>query len=200
MNATTDPRHLGVDSFGRRVKARRKAIKLTLADLALLSSVSASTISKVENGIVSPTYDVIMKLAQGLGADVSDMFGSTASVPPGERGPSGWRVIGRKNEYELIETENYEHHYLCSVFKSKRMVPIIARLKADSITKFGELIKHGGEEFIYVLKGRITLHSEFYTPAELGEGDYAYLDSRMGHAYLRSGDADATVLCICADQ
>ena len=53
-------------SFGRRLKARRKARHLTLNELSNLSNVSASTISKVENGAVSPTYDVILKLARGL--------------------------------------------------------------------------------------------------------------------------------------
>ncbi len=66
MNAPDTVAGQTAAEFGKRFKARRKAQKLTLTELAHLSSVSASTISKVENGAVSPTYDVILKLARGL--------------------------------------------------------------------------------------------------------------------------------------
>lgn len=187
-------------TFGKRLKARRKAQKLTLTELAQLSSVSASTISKVENGVVSPTYDVIQKLAHGLSSSVSDMFGDTALEPAAKtRGPSGWRMIGRKDEYELLETDNYAHFYLCSNLRTKSMVPCVVHIKAGSLTEFGTLIQHGGEEFVYVLKGEIEIHSEFYTSEKLGEGDYAYLDSTMGHAYVRGSDTEAVILCVCAE-
>ena len=187
-------------SFGRRLKARRKARHLTLNELSNLSNVSASTISKVENGAVSPTYDVILKLARGLSVPVGDMFGGEDAAAPVGGGPSGWQAIGRKGESERIETGNYVHHYLCSNLKMKSMVPCLVHLKAGSVTAFGALTRHSGEEFIYVLNGRVELHSEFYATAVLEEGDYAYLDSTMGHAYVREGRADATILCICAGQ
>lgn len=187
-------------TFGKRFKARRKAQKLTLTELARLSNVSASTISKVENGVVSPTYDVIQKLAHGLSSSVSDMFGDAALEPAAKtRGPSGWRMIGRKDEYELLETENYAHFYLCSNLRIKSMVPCVVHIKAGSMTEFGALVQHGGEEFVYVLKGEIEIHSEFYTSEKLGQGDYVYLDSTMGHAYVRGSDAEAVILCICAE-
>ncbi len=187
------------ESFGKRLKSRRKARQLTLSELSQLSNVSASTISKVENGAVSPTYDVILKLANGLSTPVGEMFGDVEPGKPSE-GPRGWQTIGRKGESERIDTANYEHHYLCSNLKMKSMVPVVVNIKAGSVEEFGELTRHSGEEFIYVLKGTIELHSEYYAPAVLSEGDYAYLDSTMGHAYLRGGKGEATILCICAGQ
>ena len=198
MNAPDTVAGQTAAAFGKRFKARRKAQKLTLTELAQLSSVSASTISKVENGAVSPTYDVILKLARGLSSSVSEMFGEPLEPAASIRQPSGWQMIGRKDEYELLETDNYEHFYLCSNLRTKSMVPCVVHIKAGSLTEFGALIQHGGEEFVYVLKGEIEIHSEFYTSEKLGEGDYAYLDSTMGHAYVRGSDAEAVILCVCA--
>lgn len=188
------------ETFGKRLKAKRKANGLTLIELAKLSSVSASTISKVENGGVSPTYDVILKLAAGLSASVSEMFGESASTPEKGPSPSGWQVVGRPDECDLLDTENYEHRYLCSNLRTKIMVPVLVKIKAKSITEFGELMRHGGEEFVFVLKGQVEIHSEFYSTAVLNKGDFAYLDSTMGHAYVSGSDEDAEILCICAGQ
>ncbi|MDA7430092.1 XRE family transcriptional regulator [Primorskyibacter aestuariivivens] len=188
------------ETFGQRLKAKRKARNLTLTELATRSSVSASTISKVENGGVSPTYDVILKLAAGLSIPVSAMFGETISESNEGPRPTGWQVVGRPDEYDLLDTKNYEHRYLCSSLKTKRLLPVLVRIKAGSIAEFGELVRHDGEEFIYVLRGTVELHSEFYATVVLNVGEYAYLDSTMGHAYVSGSKEDAEILCICAGQ
>lgn len=200
MNVSARTAQPEEETFGQRLKARRKAHGLTLTELAARSSVSASTISKIENGGVSPTYDVILKLAAGLSISVSEMFGET--IPDSNEGPrpTGWQVVGRPDECDLLDTENYEHRYLCSNLKTKRLLPVLVRIKARSIAEFGELVRHEGEEFIYVLRGKIELHSEFYATVVLNVGEYAYLDSTMGHAYVSGTDEDAEILCICAGQ
>lgn len=186
------------NSFGARLKARRKAQSMTLTELAKLSSVSASTISKVENDAVSPTYEVIVKLARGLSATISEMFGEPTQSAPVGRAPQGWQVVGRKGEGEKIETETYDYLYLCSELLVKSMVPCIVRIKAGTLGEFGPLARHRGEEFVYVLKGKIELHTEFYSATVLNEGDFTYIDSTMGHAYLKASDEDAVVLGVCA--
>ena len=186
-------------AFGVRLKARRKTNQLTLTELSVLAKVSASTISKIENGAVSPTYDVILRLANGLSMSVNEMFGDSLERAT-TNGPSGWQLIGRKEEFEALDTDNYAHHYLCSNLKMRSMVPVLVKIKAGSISEFGELTTHSGEEFVYVLEGKVEVHSEFYAAATLNKGDYAYLDSTMGHAYIRGSEQEATILCVCAGQ
>ena len=79
------------------------------------------------------------------------------------------------------------------------MIPLISRIRSRTLEEFGELIRHAGEEFVYVLEGAIEVHSEFYDPITLQAGEYIYLDSEMGHGYLVTGGFDAaTVLAVCA--
>jgi len=68
------------------------------------------------------------------------------------------------------------------------MVPIVAEVRARSLDEFGPLLRHGGEEYFLVTSGRVAVHTEFYAPEILGEGDGIYLDSTMGHAYLNAGE------------
>jgi quercetin dioxygenase-like cupin family protein len=79
------------------------------------------------------------------------------------------------------------------------MIPIITRIRARSASEFGDLVRHQGEEFIYVLEGRIEVHSEFYDPVTLAVGQGIYIDSSMGHAYVvADGDDEALVLGVCS--
>jgi transcriptional regulator with XRE-family HTH domain len=52
--------------LGRRVRAARQAQDLTLETASRLCGVSRSTLSKVENGLMSPTFDVLQKIVLGL--------------------------------------------------------------------------------------------------------------------------------------
>jgi hypothetical protein len=79
------------------------------------------------------------------------------------------------------------------------MIPIITRIRAKSLAEFGELVHHPGEEYIHVLEGSIEIHTEFYDPVTLKQGESIYIDSNMGHAYIvGEGCSEATALGICS--
>lgn len=80
---------------------------------------------------------------------------------------------------------------------NKHLVPIIAEPHARSRAEFGELVRHEGEEFVYVLAGTVDLHTDLYAPARLEAGDSMYFDSRTGHAYIAVGLKRCRVLSIC---
>jgi quercetin dioxygenase-like cupin family protein len=79
------------------------------------------------------------------------------------------------------------------------MIPVITRVRAKSVEEFGDLVHHSGEEFIYIVSGRIVVHTEFYDPVTLEAGESIYIDSNMGHAYVTAEDCDeAVVLGVCS--
>jgi hypothetical protein len=99
-----------------------------------------------------------------------------------------------------ISTPTYDYEYLCADLREKRMVPIIARVRAKSIDEFEEPVRHAGEEFIFVLEGCIEVHLQFYTTVVLGVGQGIYLDSSMGHAYVAKDCDSALVLAVCSSE
>jgi mannose-6-phosphate isomerase-like protein (cupin superfamily) len=80
------------------------------------------------------------------------------------------------------------------------MVPILTRIRARSLEEFGELIRHQGEEFLYVLEGCVEVHLQFYTPLTLQVGQGAYIDSTMGHAYIAKDCESALVMAVCSSE
>jgi len=115
---------------------------------------------------------------------------------------TGRRSIGTIERAARVTTDNYDYHYLCTDLRKKRMIPILTRIRAHSASEFGDLVHHHGEEFIYVLKGRMAVHTEFYDPIVIEEGQGIYLDSTMGHAYVVAEGCDEVLtlgICSSAD-
>nr|WP_234038351.1 XRE family transcriptional regulator [Erythrobacter sp. YJ-T3-07] len=159
--------------------------------------IPVSTLSKVEHGRLTLTYDKLQQVSDRLNLRMSDLFAeenddSSAKV-------TGRRSIGTIENAVQVTTDNYDYHYLCTDLRQKRMIPIITRIRAQSAKEFGDLVTHHGEEFVFVLEGAIEVHSEFYDPVTLTQGESIYLDSSMGHAYVTAADCEeAVVLGVCS--
>lgn len=166
----------------------------TLMEVSRRTGYPVSTLSKIENDRVSLTYDKLARISAGLEVDFSQLFG--ARQQEGESG--GRRSVARAGEGRLIESRNYTHVYTASELLNKRLIPIVVDVRARSLEEFGELVRHAGEEYIFVLEGAIEVHTSVYAPVRLGTGDSIYLDSTMGHAYIAASDGPCRVLAVCS--
>lgn len=154
----------------------------TLKEMSQRCGIPLSTLSKVEHDRLSLTYDKLQRLSERLNISIADLFADTESAQP----PAvlGRRSVGTLDNAVRVDTANYEYYYVCTELRQKRMVPVITRIHAKSIDEFGDLVRHSGEEFIYVVEGSLVVHTEFYDPIELKAGESIYIDSGMGHAYV----------------
>ncbi len=100
------------------------------------------------------------------------------------------RSVNHKDDGLRQTTPNYDYLYLSTDITRKRMIPVLTRVRARSLEDFGPLLKHSGEEFIFVLEGAIEVHTEHYQPIRLEAGESTYIDSDMGHAYIAVGRKD----------
>ncbi|WP_298916895.1 XRE family transcriptional regulator [uncultured Algimonas sp.] len=181
--------------LGRSLKALRAANGWSLAEVSRRTSISISTLSKVENGLLSLTYDKLIGLSEGLDVDVSVFF-NKAGINP-DPTPLGRRSLDDIGGGEIIDTPNYQYRYLHTDLSNKQLIPVIVEHTTRTIEDFGPLVKHTGEEFVHVLSGRIEVHTELYAPKILGPGESVYIDSNMGHAYLCVSEEPAQTLSVC---
>jgi transcriptional regulator with XRE-family HTH domain len=197
MAMTTRPEHV-VDPAAT-LRAARAEQGLTLRDLAKRTGLPASTLSKLENGKMMMTYDKLLRLAQGLGVDLGDLFG-TAPANGKPREIIGRRSITRAGKSWAPDAERHAHHYPAAELIGKLMVPILIDVTAGSVAEMGGLVRHAGEEYLYILSGSMELHSDMYAPLALETGDSVYFDSGMAHAYIRTSTEPCRVLSVCAGQ
>lgn len=193
LDAVRPAKRSRTDNFhlGARLRKLRKEKGMTLEDAGKLTGLAASTLSKIENDQMSPTFDVVQKLAVGFGIDITDLF---AAAPSHEA--TGRRSVTLQGAGRLMETEVYSHRLIASELKNKKILPFVTRIKARSLEDFKSWSQHGGEEFLYVLEGELCFHTEHYEPTILGVGDSIYIDSNMQHACYSISDEDALVLWV----
>jgi transcriptional regulator with XRE-family HTH domain len=171
----------------------------TLKEMSQKSGIPVSTLSKVEHDRLTLTYDKLQLLSQRLNINMSDLFAEGDSATPNQ--VSGRRSIGTIERSVRIETSNYDYYYLCTDLRQKRMIPNLTKIRAKSLAEFGNLVRHAGEEFIYVVTGQLIVHTDFYEPTVLNEGESIYIDSTMGHAYLAGEGCDeAVVLAVMSSE
>lgn len=177
--------------LGARVRELRKARNWTLEQAAGQAGLARSTLSKIENGQMSPTYDALKKLAIGLEISVPQLF-----TPPQRDQVIGRMAVTKMGEGAAHPTTTYEHELLAETLTKKQMLPYRARVRARSMEEFDGWVRHDGEEFLYVLTGVVQLFTEFYEPVDMRRGDSAYYDGSMGHNVISVSDEDATILWV----
>lgn len=180
------------EQFAALARELRHRAKLTLQELSNRCGLAVSTISKMENGQLSPSYETILRLADGLQVDVAELFTahSSASVATGRRS------ITRKGHGHVHSSPQYRYEMMNGDLSRKAFVPLVTTIQARSVSDFRELPSHDGEEFIYVVSGEVEIYSDHYEPERLGPGDTCYLDSTMGHACISVSAQDAVVVWI----
>ncbi len=184
-------------TLGTLLKGLRQRNGWTLKEMSQRTDIPLSTLSKVEHDRLTLTYDKLLHLSQRLNMRLSELFAEPEDAA--EPAVTARRSIGRIGDAVRVETRNYDYYYLCTELRKKRMIPILTRIRAKDVQDFGELVRHSGEEFIYVLEGRIVVHTEFYDPVTLEQGASIYIDSNMGHAYVvADGYDEALVLGVCS--
>ena len=179
-------------NIGRALQRLRKDNNWTLATVSAKTGVAISTLSKIENNQSSPNYDVLIRLAEGLGVDFVELVkgGSFSTFAPGSR------TITRNGATTCYNSPLGEYHALSSELAKKSLQPMLVRVP------FGKqapesLSSHWGEEFLYVLSGTLKFFMEPYRETLLEKGDSVHFDGVVPHGFVAVGDEEAWILAVC---
>ena len=179
--------------LGKRLKDIRIQLGLTLEEASKRTGLARSTLSKIENEQISPTFQALQKLASGLDIDIPQIF-----EPPKKKGAVGRRDITLAEQGKPHPTATYEHELLATQLSNKRMMPFKSRIRARNFDAYAEWVRHDGEEFLLVLEGEVCFYSEFYEPVNLAVGDSVYYEASMGHVLVSTSEEDAQILWVTA--
>ncbi|GLQ72564.1 transcriptional regulator [Vibrio sp. vnigr-6D03] len=179
--------------LGKRLKEIRMKLGLTLEDASKRTGLARSTLSKIENEQISPTFQAMQKLANGLRIDMPQLF-----EPPRKKVATGRRDLTRSGEGKPHPTPTYEHELLATQLSNKKMMPFKSRIRARNFEDYNDWVRHDGEEFLLILEGDVLFFSEFYEPVPMTVGDSVYYDANMGHMLVSTSDEDAQILWVTA--
>lgn len=183
-------------ALGKRLLNARKQFGWSLAELAQLSGISTTTISRAERGQLVLSYEKFTTLGRVLQLDLGSMFGDgspkTASLihPVVTRAGEGANYKGLATTYKFLGTQAV----------GKQMIPMLGTVHARKINGPEDYERHEGEEFVYQLSGIGEVHFETGEVIRLAPGDCAYFDSRIGHAYISVSKQLARGIAVCTTE
>lgn len=181
----------GSASVAERIVELRKDRKLTLQECARLSGVAASTLSKIERRELSPTISTLQKIAEGFSVELSELITQTRpAYAPGRR------AVSRADTGKAHTSLSCANFLLCGELKDKRMIPVRTRITARSVEDYPVWARSDTEIFLWVVSGRMLLHSKVYEPLELGPGDSVYYDGNGEHCWTSVSEEDAEVVWV----
>ena len=178
------------NNIGKALQRLRRDNHLTLAAVSEKTGVAISTLSKIENNQSSPNFDVLVRLAEGLGLDLIALLGESFYTFA-----HGARTINRADEGVRYETPLGLYEALSSEIAMKALHPAVVQVPAGR-EEPEAMSSHAGEEFIYILRGTVRFYMEPYSPITLSQGDSVHFDSLMRHGFVALDGEDALMLSV----
>ncbi|MBU2890888.1 helix-turn-helix domain-containing protein [Celeribacter halophilus] len=187
----TERHHLRAE-LGSRMKAVRQAAGLTLEAAAQKSGVALSTIHKIENGRVSPSYENLVRIARAYDIGMERLFSEDHDAHQTTR-----MTVTKAGQGRVVRAKHFEYEVLCNALAEKKIIPLVTTVEKRDALRSEDLESHTGEETLYVLSGRIELVVEHYKPVILEPGDCAYFDSTIKHGMRALDDTETKVFWAC---
>ena len=181
-------------NIGAQVRHLRKKRGFTLQEVSDMTGLSKPLLSQIENNVSAPPVATLIKISTALGVKIGHFFQDTGRdsrvVVVRKEDRYGVKRIAHQDAYAKI---GYRYESLAYPMVNKQMEPFIVEIApcAESDIQYNN---HRGEEFIFLLDGRVEFRSPEQTVV-LNEGDSIYFDSSVSHG-LRGLDGKARVLVV----
>ena len=171
-----DKRHGRLEeAIGREVRDFRRKLNMTVAELAKMAELSAGMLSKIENGMTSPSLATLRALSVALHVPVTAFFRRFE-----EERDATFVKAGQGLQIERRGTRAGHQYQLLghTLRKSISVEPYMITLTADS--DVFPLFQHDGVEFIFMLEGEVSYRHGDRTYTLL-PGDSLFFDADVPH-------------------
>ncbi|WP_174975931.1 helix-turn-helix domain-containing protein [Burkholderia contaminans] len=170
--------------IGQRIRRLRREAKKTLLEVATEAKLSVGFLSQVERHLTGISLSSLVNVAKALGVPLGALIDQPRQAQPDS-------YEGRRKPYAL-DARSQWYERLSTTFDGSQ----INALKVQMMEGYrSEWVAHGGDEFVYVLAGRIcyTVGKKDYP---LSPGDSLHFDARKRHRVANVGDGPAEVIAV----
>jgi transcriptional regulator with XRE-family HTH domain len=170
---------LSAAAMGARVRALRRARRLTLDGLAAASGVSRSMISEIERGGRAPTVLVLDRIATALGSSIARLTQDESRYEP--------VPLARADQAVLADPAGWERRILSPVLPGVEFE--FMRTTLGRRVDAGTFLPHppGSREYVAVERGTLELALDG-VPRRLGEGDSIFYPGDRRHGFANPAD------------
>ncbi|QDW74713.1 cupin domain-containing protein [Lachnospiraceae bacterium KGMB03038] len=135
------------EKIGNKIRNLRNQNGLTQEELADRTELTKGFISQLERGLTAPSISTLMDIVECLGTNLAEFFSEENEQ----------QIVYQKEDYfEKTDEFGNQIEWLVASAQSRSMEPILVRIQPGQTMPVDK--PHDGEEFGYVLEGKINLH------------------------------------------
>lgn len=168
--------------YSRQLRVLRLRHRLSLRQASVRTGLSSSFISLIERGLANPSVAVLQKLTAAYGTSIGELLDRPT-------GPSQ-KLIRPVDRQVLDATAGVKLEQL--TFGERLMEVHVFTVEPGAGSQ--EAYQHVGEEFIYMLEGRLEVWLDGMERFTVQPGDMLYFESTQSHRWMNSGDVPAVFL------
>ncbi len=170
-------------NLGEKIKQMRNQKGLTQQELADRCELTKGYISQLENDLNSPSIAALTDILAALGSNLAEFFREEAEE----------KIVYSKNEFIEKKENGVLWNWLIPNAQKNMLEPVLVELEEGTATA-GD-IPHEGEEFGYVLEGKIAvvLGNKHHL---CKKGEAFYYTAAKPHSILNKGKGKARFLWI----
>jgi transcriptional regulator with XRE-family HTH domain len=185
---------MSVIDLGASLRAERLRQGLSLRETARRLGISASALSQIETGKAHPSVGKLFDIVNLLNVSVDGLLAGGAVAA---RDGQGFVSLQRTGDHETLELESGVRwrRLTAGSFPGVEFLHVEYQ-PGGSSTGDSTFMRHAGQEFGYVLSGRLTIHVGF-DAHQLGPGDSISFPATTPHRLANDGDEAAVAIwCI----
>ena len=171
--------------IGSRIKALRIKNGLTLEELGSRTELTKGFLSQLERNLTSPSLTTLEDIVEALGVSMSRFFAEDDEE----------QIVFTKDDEFIDEQDGKTIHWIVPNAQKNIMEPLILELGPKESSKMIE--PHEGEEFGYVLSGRISIRrGNDPRLLTVRKGENFYTKGNEAYTLINNSNTAARVLWI----
>ncbi|MDO8445525.1 MAG: XRE family transcriptional regulator [Deltaproteobacteria bacterium] len=175
-------------TISNKLKKLREESKLSLRELGEKTGLSASFLSQIELGQVSPSIASLENIANAMNVHITHFFDDQTKPDS---------IVMRRSERKRIYSQGSKAiiQPLAHKISKKKIEPFMLTLEVGGESGEHPYSSHHGEEFGIILQGKVrfTLEEKEYL---LEEGDSVYFNSTKPHKWENMGDKETIIILV----
>ena len=171
-----------------RLLGLRDAMGLSRQELAAKIEATPELVAEYESGEKEIPVSFLMDVAHVCGVNLTELLsGSPAFL-------HNFTVVYKGEGQSTSRREDYDYWNLASRFSDRKMEPFLVRVPPKAREQI-HMISHKGQEFSYMLEGRLELHLD-KEMLILEPGDSVYFSSTIPHGLRGLDNKDALFVSV----
>ena len=169
--------------IGAKIKRLRQQLNLSQSELADRCELTKGYISQLENDLTSPSIATLMDILAALGTDLSEFF----------KKEDDQRVVFSADNFIEKHEDGMLLKWIIPNAQKNEMEPVLVELLSGASTSLD--FPHEGEEFGYVLEGKICIELD-NNKYICKKGETFYYTANKSHSITNTGKNTAKFLWI----